>query len=343
MRLVRLLAGVILIKVALAACQAPANQPSNDTAAVSSAPADCRVIAHEMGITEVCGQPQRIVVFGPNILEPLLALNIQPMGYADQATFHQGDYTNPSQQIPYLGKHITQPIANLGLFNTPSIEGIARVQPDLILGNDNNDYETLSKIAPTLLIDRYDAEISLRTIAQAVDRTEQAKQLLAQREQQIAAAQATFATLVATHPKVILPTSLNSQEVRLEGPAGPCSSLVKQLGFQLVLPPEINRESIYSVPISFETLPQLNDADLIILLGYNFSDFGQLHNMERFEEQQLLKLKEAWKKNAIAQSLDASKAGQVYSVPAYLCRGLPGPIGTDLYLKALEEQLLAPN
>ncbi|MGP1386521.1 MAG: hypothetical protein ACTS2F_23375 [Thainema sp.] len=46
---------------------------------------------------------------------------------------------------------------------------------------------------------------------------------------------------------------------------------------------------------------------------------------------------------AIAQFLDASQAGRVYFIPAYFCRGLPGAIGTELYLEELKEQSLAPN
>ena len=47
-----------------------------------------------MGATEICGQLQRIVVLGPYVLEPLLALNVQLVGYADHIAFHQGDYTD---------------------------------------------------------------------------------------------------------------------------------------------------------------------------------------------------------------------------------------------------------
>lgn len=43
---------------------------------------------------------------------------------------------------------------------------------------------------------------------------------------------------------------------------------------------------------------------------------------------------------AIAQSLDASQAGRVYSAPAYLCFGFPSAIGTELYLEELEKQFL---
>ena len=40
--------------------------------------------------------------------------------------------------------------------------------------------------------------------------------------------------------------------------------------------------------------------------------------------------------------MDASKAGRVYFIPTYLCAGLPGAIGTKLYLEELEQQLLPP-
>ena len=79
------------------------------------------------------------------------------------------------------------------------------------------------------------------------------------------------------------------------------------------------------------------------LFGSNFSDLKQLDSMDRFEDHQLSKLKQAWEKNAIAQSLAASQTGRVYFIPTYLCAGLPGPIGTELYLEELKEQLLTPN
>jgi len=90
-------------------------------------------------------------------------------------------------------------------------------------------------------------------------------------------------------------------------------------------------------------LPQLNDTDLIILFGTNFTELEPGGGANSFEDHQLSGLKQAWEENAIAQSLDVSKAGRVYFIPAYLCRGLPGPIGTELYLDELREQLLPAN
>jgi len=291
----------------------------------------------------VCGQPERIVVLGPYVLEYLIALDVQPIGYADHVAFHQGEYTNPSQQIPYLGNRITPPLANVGTAFSPSLEAILKLQPDLIVGvadNNTDQYETLSGIAPTLLINYFDSAESLRAIAQATNQTEQVEQLIEQRQQQLALAQEDFAPLVATHPKVLLLSSSELQEVRLESPAGYCSSLLEELGFQRVSPPGVDADSIASVPISLETLPQLNDADLIILFGTNFTELQQFTDSDNFEDHQLSDLKQAWEENAIAQSLNASKADHVYFIPAYLCRGLPGPIGTELYLNELQRQLL---
>ena len=86
-------------------------------------------------------------------------------------------------------------------------------------------------------------------------------------------------------------------------------------------------------------MPQLNEADSIILLGYN-DQTHQLTDMDKFEQHQLGGLLQQWKENAIAQSLDASKAERIYFMPVYLCGAVPGPIGTKLYLKELQEQLL---
>ncbi|MEM9483455.1 MAG: iron-siderophore ABC transporter substrate-binding protein [Cyanobacteria bacterium P01_F01_bin.116] len=334
----------LLVAVAMSSCQTQANQPVAPSSAVQSATTDCRAVIHEMGETEICGTPQRIVGLGPYVLEPLLTLEAQPIAYADHIAFHQGDYTDPGQQIPYLGSQITQPIANVGLAYTPSIEALAKVNPDLILGTklmNAEQYETLSKLAPTVMVEYDHTEKSLKTIAHTLNRPEQANQLLAQTAEQVDAAQKAFATLVKTHPKVALLSASEALEITVSYDGGLCRSLVETLGFQLVFPSGLDQgNSNTSVPISLEALPQFNDADLVILLGHNFSDLKQFEGMDRFEEQQLSKLKQAWEENEIAQSLNASKAGRVYFIPTYLCAGLPGTIGTELYLEELKQQLL---
>lgn len=343
-RFSKYLISVAIVATAISACQTMSDAPAgNPVSAPSSDPTDCHTVQHEMGDTEICGYPQRVVSVGPAALEALLALGIQPVGFADHFPIHKGSYDQPSQQIPYVGDRITSPIANIGLASSPSLEAILKLQPDLILGDLNNSgqYEALSKMAPALLLEPTELKTYLMTIAQAVDRTEQAEKILIETEQQIASAHKDFSPFVANSPNVLLLSSFDLPELYLGNSAhGLCSSLIEELGFQLVAPPEFEGSDSEPAPISLEALPQLNEADLVIMLGANSRPPDQLNNTDQFKEHQLSDVKKSWQENAIAQSLDASKAGRVYFIPAYLCLGLPGPIGTELYLEKLKAALL---
>ncbi|MEM1369947.1 MAG: iron-siderophore ABC transporter substrate-binding protein [Cyanobacteria bacterium P01_H01_bin.15] len=346
--MVRFMVLAMLTGWAVAACQTTRDRSAVDSATpLSTATTDCRTIQHELGKTEICGQPQRVVVLGPHLLESLIALGIQPVAFADHIPFHKGDYDNPGQQIPYLGSRITQPLANVGAAFEPSIEAILRSQPDLILGPKGNveQYATFSDIAPTLLLNWENPEQNLRVIAQAVNRSEQAEQLLAKTEQKIVAAREAFAPLVATRSKLLLLISLQFPTLYIGDQTGLCSSLTEELGFELVssLQSQQAEPNTPQAPLSLETLPQLNEADSIILLGIKPDGLQQIDSIHAFEAHQLANIKQAWEANAIAQSLDASQAGRVYFIPYYMCAGLPGPIGTELYLEELKQQLLGPN
>ena len=336
---IRFLVLSVFVVGAIASCQSQTSNPETST----SNQTDCRTIEHEAGETEVCGEPQRIVVLGPYVLEPLLALGVQPVAYGDHVAFHQGEYDNPKEQIPYLGDMVTQSIANVGIAYEPSIEAIATAQPDLIIGIEANvqRYDILSQIAPTILLKYGETENNFKAIAQAVDRTQQAEQLLAETKQRIAAARETFAPVVAENPDILLINSSQLKEITPIDSHTSCTSLPEQLGFKPVPIPgvETPEPNTSPPPISIETLPKLNDADSIIVFGY---DFGEGKQVDNFDRNQLSKTKQAWSNNAIAQSMDASKAGRVYFIPTYLCAGLPGAIGTELYLKELEQQLLSP-
>ncbi|TVP63377.1 MAG: iron-siderophore ABC transporter substrate-binding protein [Nodularia sp. (in: Bacteria)] len=319
---------------------------SQNAASLQSSSSQCQVIQHEMGETEICGQPQKVVVLGPYILEPLLALDVQPSGFADHIPFHQGDYSNPSQQIPYLGQWVTSQPINVGQAYNPSMEALLRIKPDLILGSEANkdQYKNLSQIAPTVLLKWDEAQPNLLKIAKIFDRSQKAEQVLTDIEQQLATAKKAFAPIVAAHPQVLLLSSAGQslpEQLRSFQTDRLCSALVANLGFKVLPPPDL-AQSAQGVPplVSIEILPQFQDADSIILLGANFTEFNQLNAQMNFEPQ-IQNLQQKWQENAIAQLMQASKEGRVYFIPGYLCFGLPGPIGTELYLNELQKQLLS--
>lgn len=315
----------------------------------NSAQNQCQTIEHDFGKTEVCGQPQKVTALGPNALEILLALKVQPVGYADHISFHQGDFDQPSQQIPYLGERVTSQPINLGTSGEPSLEALTRLKPDLIIGNveqHRDKYHLLSQIAPTLLFnlvrEGVEWQDSFKIAAQALGQTEQAQKVIEAYKQNLEATQEKLSPIVKAHPKVLmLDTNGLNQNIFLSDSTRPCDRLVEALGFQLVSLTEQEPQS-YLQNISLEILPQL-DSDLIIIQGWDFSQHDQLADAKDIKTNQLQGIKQEWSENAIAQSMQASQEGRVYFVSSYLCNGLPGPIGAEIFLDELQKQLLLTN
>ncbi|PSN12061.1 iron-siderophore ABC transporter substrate-binding protein, partial [filamentous cyanobacterium CCP5] len=117
----------------------------------------CRNVSHALGTTEVCGDPEKIVVLGSHSLDLLLSLGEQPAALGTAISFHTGEvFDQPGEQIPYLGPFITTQPVYVGDRSQPSLEVITQLQPDLIVGEAGGNsevYGLLSQIAPTLLWD----------------------------------------------------------------------------------------------------------------------------------------------------------------------------------------------
>lgn len=341
--MVRLLLLSSCIAVLLTACNFKTAETTPPDSKTSSS-THCKIARHAGGETQVCGQPQRIVVLNPKMLDILLSLNTQPIGYAEVFSNHRGDFDRPSQQIPYLGDRITQPITNLGISSEPSLEALTRLQPDLILGDsagNKEEYTQLSQIAPTLLFEYVGSDRwqePLQTVATVLGGTDRAQAVLKTYAQQLETARKTLAPVVKAYPKVLMVASEElTPPVELVTSEDFCGGLIEKLGFQLVSPSK-NKPQGITQSISVEVLPQL-DADLIIVQGYNINRLSRIENTNNFEKGQLQSIRQAWSKNTIAQSLEASKKNRIYFIPTYICRGLPSPTGTQLALKQLQGQL----
>ncbi|VEP13001.1 hypothetical protein H1P_1770008 [Hyella patelloides LEGE 07179] len=128
---------VILIVACDRGAYLEGNRPPNSLTSDRPTPASsesCRLVSHEMGETEVCGQPQKVAALSPHILDSILALGVQPAAYAESIDLKIQTYDNPQEQILYPGQWVkTQPIG-VGDRYSPSLERLTLVQPDLILG-----------------------------------------------------------------------------------------------------------------------------------------------------------------------------------------------------------------
>lgn len=313
----------------------------------------CRVVKHDLDQVEVCGQPETIVVLSSHMLDLLLALGEQPDALAGPIGLVKEDvFQNPAQQIPYLGAQVTTQPVNLGNAQAPSMEKITALNPDLILaeaGRNADSYQLFSKIAPTLLWKDRTAkgkwQTTLKGLAKALGKEEQTQQVIAAHNQEIDQAKQQLTPIAAQYPKVLIlgSSDLNSN-IGIIPPDSFLGDLFEQLGFRVMTLPD-TKGPFVNVPISIEALPQLDEADIIIVLGYNLDakerpKFKQGSIDEVIEVHQSQSIRESWAENAIAQSLTASKEGRVYFATYYKWNGLNGPTGTKLILEQLRDFLL---
>ncbi|WP_446387922.1 ABC transporter substrate-binding protein [Coleofasciculus sp. B1-GNL1-01] len=326
-RFIKLLLLVTLTFWLISACHSKTSQNLVSQSEKAST-SECRIIQHDAGETEICGIPKKVAVLGPHMLDVLLSLGIQPAGYAEWYTEGIG---NPVSEIPVLGERVTSNPINLGLRNTPSLEAIVQLKPDLILGEDGQDYGTLSKISPTLLFSGQedDWKRSIPKIAQVFDREEQAQTVIESHNQKLAKLRTELAPVTETYPRVLLfSTSQLSGSIYVRTGDSISGLLFQELGFELVLPK--NQKAEFSdIPISLEVLPQL-EADIIIVIVSN-------HRRNDAMEQ----VKQVWQQNPLTQSMQASKEGRVYFVEYYTWgSNMRGPIAADIILDETRQLLL---
>jgi iron complex transport system substrate-binding protein len=228
----------------LTACGGAAEPPATGGAPAATGPFPLTV-EHSRGTTEIPAAPQRVVTVGFSDQDPVLAMGVRPVGVTDW----YGDH--PYATWPWAQDELgdAKPmVLNRGAFTgTPDYryEEIAALDPDLIIGlytsMDNTQYQTLSRIAPTVAPPAgypewgapWDEYTRLAGRALGVpDRAEQA----------IAAVEAQLEAAAAANPQFEGRTGVIAE--RFEGgqsfvrsPNDQRSQLVAALGF--TIPPEI--------------------------------------------------------------------------------------------------------
>lgn len=122
-----------------------ANTDGAGSADAETAPAAAEplTITHALGETTVPVNPQRVVVFDLGALDTLDKLGVDIIGLPQSSTL-------PA----YLAKYSSDDYANVGSLVEPDFEAIYALRPDLIIisGRQQDHYEELSRIAPTIFV-----------------------------------------------------------------------------------------------------------------------------------------------------------------------------------------------
>ena len=113
-----------------------------------------RTITHFGGTTTIPALPQRVVVIATGQTDAILTLGVVPVGvaYGDDADLVPRYVRDAFPQ--YAAQLAT--VASVGSRQSPNLESIAALHPDLVLANaaaSQDTYPALSEIAPTVLVE----------------------------------------------------------------------------------------------------------------------------------------------------------------------------------------------
>lgn len=240
-----------------------------------SAPAQARTatrtIRHALGEASIGGAPARVITLDARHTENVLALGLQPVGMAGRQ--HYLKLRADAVPLPDEG------VADLGLSDTPNIELIMTLRPDLILGNARSlqkNYPILNTIAPTLAFDPYppggidqyaNMVHTFGAVAQALGRQAAFEAFTARAGQAFAEGRARLAAAGRTGRKVVLGNvnaGITGADVMLFNDNSLPAEVLRRLGFDYAYGDPRHRQKGFHVTTA-EALPALQHVDFLYL------------------------------------------------------------------------------
>ncbi|GAB3600556.1 ABC transporter substrate-binding protein [Microbacterium tumbae] len=179
-RLIALFA-LAITALGLAGCGSGSAADPEASPAVAS---DRREIVHELGETEITGEPARVVALEFSFVQALDSLGLEPVGIADD--------DDPARIEQMLDKQIEY--TSVGTRLEPNLELVSSLHPDLIIADSTRHaaiFEQLQQIAPTIVLNSWegsyqDIKDSVVTIADALGDEAEGEQVVADHEARMA-------------------------------------------------------------------------------------------------------------------------------------------------------------
>jgi len=168
----------LLILLLLTAC-GEKEKNSSPTTVQDTKEAEAKTVQTTNGEVVIPTSPQRIVA--EEYIASLLVLDVKPVGAPGLALEN------------YYLKDALKDVEEIGDYGKPSIEKIIALKPDLIITGNGENYDALSKIAPTVVIpygELKDAHEELTYFGELLGKEQEAKDWLTQYDQKIADAKA---------------------------------------------------------------------------------------------------------------------------------------------------------
>ncbi|CNG67133.1 Fe(3+) dicitrate ABC transporter substrate-binding protein FecB [Yersinia frederiksenii] len=230
--------------------------------------------------------PKRVVVLELSFVDALAAIDVSPVGVADD--------NDPQRILSEIRQHL-QPWASVGTRSQPSLEAIAALKPDLIIADSSRHagiYTTLQGIAPTLLLksraETYDENLqSAVIIGQVMGKTAAMQQRLARHHQRMQA----FASRLPAGASVMFGTS-REQQFNVHTLDSYTGSVLNALGLNVVGP--TGHQPLAN--ISLEQLLAINPDWLIVA---------------HYRQESVVR---SWQQDSLWQAMTAAQKDQVAAV-----------------------------
>lgn len=303
---------IAFMLVVLAACGKTEEKPT--TSSEDKTKEESYTVTHAMGETTIKGEPKRIVVLTNEGVEAVLAMGITPVGAVEAFT---GDtwYDHTADQL--------KDAKAVGTESEPSLEAIAALKPDLIIGNKMRQekvYDQLSKIAPTVFAEtlRGDWQENFKLYSKAINKEEVGQEKLDAYNNRIEELKTSLGD--KTQQKVSM-VRFMAGDVRIYHKDSFSGVILEQLGF--ARPADQDLPDFAEKGVTKERIPAM-DGDILFYFTYETGD------------KEASKLEEEWINDPLFQNLEVAKAKKVFKVDDTIWNTAGGYLAAELMLDDLE-------
>lgn len=275
-------------------------------------------VTHAMGETELKTTPKRVVVLTNEGTEALLALGIKPVG-AVQSWLGDPWYEHIAADM--------EGVEVVGTESEVSLEKIAALKPDLIIGNKIRQeavYEQLKGIAPTIFAEtlRGDWKENFNLYAKAVNAEEKGKTVLTDYDQKVEDLKGKLGDKTNQEISVVRFMAGITRIYYTDSFSG---VIFDQLGFkrtekQASLFNEDNKLGNLAIEVGKESIPDM-DAD--ILFYFTYAPQG---------DKEATATEEEWTKDGLWNNLSVVKNGNAHKVEDAVWNTAGGVLAANLVL-----------
>ncbi|KMY53282.1 iron siderophore-binding protein [Bacillus sp. FJAT-27231] len=319
-----LLAAFLLVIVfALAGCgqeekqTSQKNKASNETDTTESKP---YMVEHAMGKTEIKGDPERVVILTNEGTEALLALGVTPVGAVQSWT---GD--------PWYNhiKDKMKGVKSVGNEGEPSVETIASLKPDLIIGNKMRHekiYEQLSAIAPTVFAEtlRGDWKENFELYAKAVNKEKEGNKVIADFDKRVEELKGKLGDKLNEKVSIV---RFMPGEVRIYHKDTFSGVILDQLGF--ARPEGQDQPDFAEKNVTKERIPAM-DGDVLFYFTYDPAE----------TKGEGPKLEDEWINDPLFKNLNVVKNNNIHKVDDAIWNTAGGVLAANLFLNDIEKYFL---